>query len=94
MEQSDRRGSCHCIITGAAPADNIFIRWNGTTMTHRHRNFWFDMLPKVGVPMFTATLVGCLFKEQYETIHFILMTLGLAFMYLGHRLEYHSQPAS
>ena len=58
-------------------------------MSRRHRGFWPDMLSKVGTPVFAATLVACLLKEEVQLIHIILMSTGLALMYLGHRLDYH-----
>ena len=47
------------------------------------------MLSKVGAPVFAATLVACLLKEKVQLIHIILMSTGLALIYLGHRLDYH-----
>jgi hypothetical protein len=59
-------------------------------MTHRHRNFWLDLLVKIGVPIFAATLVGCLLKGEFEWIHGILLGVGLALIYVGHRFEHHA----
>ena len=47
------------------------------------------MISKVGAPVFAATLVACLLKEQVQLIHIILMSSGLALIYLGHRMDYH-----
>ena len=58
-------------------------------MPHKHRAFLLDMLAKIGAPMFAATLVSCLIKDEIRLIHIILISIGLAFLYLGHRLEYH-----
>ena len=59
-------------------------------MPRKHRNFWIDFLAKVGVPIFAASLVGCLLADRFEVIHGILMGVGLALIYLSHRLEYHT----
>ena len=58
-------------------------------MAHKHRVFVVDMLAKIGTPVFAATLVGCLLKDEVRVVHIVLMSVGLALMYLGHRLEYH-----
>ncbi len=58
-------------------------------MAYKHRAFPIDMLSKIGTPVFAATLVGCLLKDDVRVIHIILMSIGLGLMYLGHRLEYH-----
>ena len=47
------------------------------------------MLSKLGAPVFAATLVGCLLKEEVQLIHIILMSTGVALMYIGHRRDYH-----
>ena len=58
-------------------------------MSKKHRGFWLDLLTKIGVPLFAASLVGCLLKNELHLIHVILMTIGIALVYIGHRLEYH-----
>ncbi len=59
-------------------------------MAHKHRLFWVDMLTKTGTPIFAATLVGCLLQEELRLIHIVLMGIGIAFICIGHRLEYHA----
>lgn len=49
--------------------------------------FWVGTLAKIGPPIFAATLVGCLLKGQVQPIHGVLMAVGFALIYLGHRLE-------
>ncbi len=59
-------------------------------MAHKHRRFWLDLGAKIGAPMFVATLVACLLREEMRLIHVVLMGSGLALIYFGHRLEYHA----
>jgi hypothetical protein len=60
-------------------------------MPRKHRGFGLDLLTKIGVPVFAATLVGCLLQGEARVIHFVLLGVGLALIYLGHRLEYHAE---
>ena len=64
-------------------------------MAHMHRAFVVDMLAKIGVPVFAGTLVGCVLEDDVRVIHIVLLSVGAALMYLGHRLEYHgaAEPA-
>ncbi|MCP3904330.1 MAG: hypothetical protein GY715_11930 [Planctomycetes bacterium] len=41
------------------------------------------------MPLFAATLVGCLLQDDIRVVHVVLMSTGLGLMYLGHRLDYH-----
>ena len=59
-------------------------------MPRKHRGFWLDLLTKIGAPVFAATLVGCLLKEEVRLIHIVLLGSGLALIFLGHRLEHHA----
>ncbi|MGB5658797.1 MAG: hypothetical protein WBO54_04880 [Thermoanaerobaculia bacterium] len=54
-----------------------------------HRNFWWEFAGKVGVPVFAATLVGCLLEGDFSLLHAILMAMGLAMMGLSHWQEHH-----
>ncbi|MFT7619626.1 MAG: hypothetical protein ACI97A_003282 [Planctomycetota bacterium] len=60
-------------------------------MSTRHRGFWLDLLSKIGVPIFSATLVGCILKDEVRLLHYVLMGIGLALIYLAHRLEHHAE---
>ena len=59
-------------------------------MPRKHRGFSLDLLTKIGAPVFAATLVACLLREEVRLIHVVLMGSGLALIYLGHRLEHHA----
>ncbi|MFT7541830.1 MAG: hypothetical protein ACI9HE_003564 [Planctomycetota bacterium] len=61
-------------------------------MQKRHRGFWLDLLSKIGAPVIAATLVGCILKEEVKWQHMALLLTGLALVYLGHRLDHHSEP--
>ncbi|MHC5113119.1 MAG: hypothetical protein ACYTGP_01665 [Planctomycetota bacterium] len=63
-------------------------------MPRRHRAFWLDLLTKIGVPVFAATLVGCLLTGEFELVHAVLLATGLALIFLGHRVEYHGDADS
>ncbi len=54
-----------------------------------HLGFWWEFVGKVGVPLFTATLVGCLLDGEFEPLHGVLLLAGLAMMGLGHWHEHH-----
>ena len=59
-------------------------------MDKMHRHFLVDLLSKIGVPVFAATIVGCILSEKMEISHAILILVGLILTYLGHRLEHHT----
>ena len=59
-------------------------------MPRKHKGFWLDLLTKIGAPMFAATLVGCLLREEVRLMHVVLMGSGVALIYLGHRMEHHA----
>ena len=54
-----------------------------------HTSFIWEFVGKVGAPIFAATLVGCLLAERLETIHVVLMVLGLTMMGICHWREHH-----
>ena len=58
-------------------------------MPRKHRGFWLDLLSKIGAPIFAATLVGCILKDEVSIVHGVLMTFGLALVYLTHRRDHH-----
>ncbi|MEE8104526.1 MAG: hypothetical protein V3T86_03225 [Planctomycetota bacterium] len=58
-------------------------------MPHNHVNFWVDFAGKIGVPIFSATLVGCLLAERARLEHWVLLGIGSALIYLQHRIEHH-----
>jgi hypothetical protein len=60
------------------------------TGPRKHKGFWFDLLTKIGVPIFAATLVGCLLQGEVHLIHVVLLVTGLALVFVGHRLEHHA----
>ncbi len=55
-----------------------------------HVGFWWEFVGKVGVPMFTATLVGCLLSREFDPLHGVLLVTALVMMWLGHRHAYHN----
>lgn len=56
---------------------------------HDHQNFWLELGGKVGPPIFSATLVGCLLSGEFELIHGILLGIGLALIGLQHWYTFH-----
>jgi hypothetical protein len=60
-------------------------------MDHQHPGFWTDLAGKVGAPIFAATLVACLLAGNFESIHGILMGVGLALIGASHWRVYHSK---
>ncbi|KAA3611548.1 MAG: hypothetical protein DWQ01_05515 [Planctomycetota bacterium] len=54
-----------------------------------HKAFVPDLLAKIGAPVFAATFVGCVLKEEVQLTHAFLLALGLGLIYYGHRQEYH-----
>ena len=58
-------------------------------METRHVSFWADFAGRIGTPIFAATLVAALLGEQMRTVHYVLLAVGLALIYLSHRWVYH-----
>ena len=65
-------------------------------MARHHRNFWLDFGSKIGAPTFAATLVACFLSGEFAWLHGVLLTTGVALVYLDHRLAYHpsGEPAA
>lgn len=56
-----------------------------------HINFWREFVGKVGAPIFAATLVACLLSDNFESLHIILLLVGLGMMVISHRQEHHKR---
>ena len=54
-----------------------------------HVGFWWELLGRLGAPMFAATLVGGLLSGDFQALHGVLLLTGLAMMWVGHWHEYH-----
>ncbi len=59
-----------------------------------HRSFWWELIGKVGAPIFAATLVACLLSGEFIPLHGILMAAGLAMMGLCHWRTHHRDHGS
>lgn len=59
-------------------------------MPRRHKSFWLDLLTKIGAPVFAATLVGCILRDEVRLVHIVLMAFSVALIYFGHRSEHHT----
>ena len=51
--------------------------------------FWWELVGKVGAPIFAATLVGSLLSGELSPLHGILMATGLGMMGLCHWRTHH-----
>ena len=58
-------------------------------MSHRHTPFWADLAGKLGPPMLGGTIVGCSLAAKVEPMHWILLGVSVAFVYVGHRYQFH-----
>ena len=56
--------------------------------------FVTDFVGKVGAPIFSASLVGCLLSARFELIHGVLIGLGLGMMAFCHWRNHHRTPGS
>ena len=54
-----------------------------TEMTMDLSGFWWELVGKVGAPIFAATLVACLLSGKFNLLHRILMATGVVMMGLG-----------
>jgi len=54
-----------------------------------HTGFWWDLVGRVGAPIFAATLVACLLSGRFEPLHGALMAVGLGMMGVCHWRTYH-----
>jgi hypothetical protein len=54
-----------------------------------HTGFWWEFIGKVGAPIFAATLVASLLAAEFDPLHAVLMTTGLAMMGLCHWRSHH-----
>lgn len=48
--------------------------------------FWLHFLGKIGAPVFSATLVGCLLTEHLGWLHSVLLWVGLVLIFVEHRM--------
>ena len=60
-------------------------------MEKHHVSFWADLAGRIGTPIFAATLVASLLGDQMQPVHYALLAVGLALIYLSHRWGYHSK---
>lgn len=51
--------------------------------------FWWELLGRVGAPIFAATLVACLLGGRFDPLHGLLMAAGLGLMALDHWHHHH-----
>jgi hypothetical protein len=51
--------------------------------------FWWELVGKVGAPIFAATLVASLLSEDFAALHGVLMASGFAMMGLCHWRTHH-----
>ena len=70
--------------------DDLKISRRMMIMADSHRNFVLDMMMRIGAPIFSGTLVACLLRDDVKVLHIALMSLGITFMWVGHRATYHS----
>lgn len=54
-----------------------------------HTGFWWELVGKVGAPIFAATLVACLLADQFAPLHGVLMATGLGMMGVCHWRTHH-----
>lgn len=54
-----------------------------------HTGFWWELIGKVGAPIFAASLVGCLLESRFEVLHGALMATGLGMMGVCHWRSHH-----
>jgi uncharacterized membrane protein YgdD (TMEM256/DUF423 family) len=55
-----------------------------------HLGFWSTFPGRIGAPIFSGTLVGCLLDGNLIPLHGVLMVVGVALMALGHWREFHT----
>jgi len=51
--------------------------------------FWWELVAKIGAPIFAATLVACLLSGMFDPVHGVLMGVGLVMMMASHWREHH-----
>ena len=47
-------------------------------MPRKYQRFLIDLAGKIGPPIFSGTLVGCILSSKFETVHGVLMGVGIA----------------
>ena len=52
-------------------------------------SFVSDVLGKLGAPIFSATLVGCLLRDEVSLMHGVLLAVGTALLAFGHWRDHH-----
>ncbi len=60
-------------------------------METQHVSFWADFAGRIGTPIFAATLVASLLGGEMRPVHYVLLAIGLALIYLNHRWVYHGK---
>ena len=60
-------------------------------METQHVSFWADFAGRIGTPIFAATLVASLLGEPMGPVHYVLLAVGLALIYMNHRWVYHGK---
>lgn len=58
-----------------------------------HPSFWWELMGKVGAPIFAGTLVGCVLKSEFAVEHVVLMGMGFVFLAMGHWRAHHRTTA-
>ena len=63
-------------------------------MQHRESSmisssFWWELVGKVGAPIFSATLVVCLLSGEFAISHGVLLAVGFSMMAVCHWRSQH-----
>ena len=51
--------------------------------------FWWELIGKLGGPIFAATLVACLLEQRFQIAHLALLATGFGLLAAGHWNEHH-----
>ena len=54
--------------------------------------FWWELVGKIGAPVFAATLVASLLSDAFEVRHGLLIVIGVGMMGLCHWRTHHRDP--
>jgi len=63
-------------------------------MELNHANFYVDLMGRLGPPLVSATLAGCIITDSVIPVHILLMGTGVAFIALHHWFTFHGKQKS
>ena len=58
-------------------------------MSQPHTSFWIELGGKLGPPILAGTLVSCLVRGEFETVHGVLFAVGFGLVAYCHLRDHH-----